>query len=75
MDDELIWWKREEKKIQNRNQLGFERKLSLWVGLRWMTLMAMVAISSTWMIWWKTEEKKMHNRKQTNESRISPEWS
>ena len=50
MDDELIWWMTEEKKIQNRNQLGFERKLSLWDELRWMTLMAMVAISSTWMI-------------------------
>ena len=57
MDDELIWWKREEKKIQNRNQLGFERKLSLWDELRWMTLVA----SISWMIWWMTEEKKIHN--------------
>ena len=32
MDDELIWWKREEKKIQNRNQLGFESKLSPEMG-------------------------------------------
>ena len=46
MDDELILWMTEEKKIHNRNQLGFERKLSLWDELRWMTLVA----SISWMI-------------------------